>query len=233
MSRKVFTAGEVLAAADVNSFLMDQTVMSFAGTAARGSAIGTATEGMYTHLEDSDKLEFWDGSAWRTPFGLTLLADTDFSAAATVNANNLFTSEFTSYYATMEMTSASTGGTVTLRYSDNTSPITASNYNHVLVLGTFSATSEVSAVSGATSQTVGVVTTTSNVFDFDIMNISATAATTTPGVLCRKVGAGGTGGFTVVSGGGIYTAAVKVTGFGISISGGNMTGSLKVYGKRG
>jgi hypothetical protein len=71
MSRKVFTAGEVLAAADVNSFLMDQTVMSFAGTAARGSAIGTATEGMVSFLEDSNLLSIYDGSAWKTSLATT------------------------------------------------------------------------------------------------------------------------------------------------------------------
>jgi hypothetical protein len=71
MSRKVFTAGEVLAAADVNSFLMDQTVMSFAGTAARGSAIGTAVEGMVTFLEDSNILSIYDGSNWKTSLGVT------------------------------------------------------------------------------------------------------------------------------------------------------------------
>jgi hypothetical protein len=65
MPRKVFTAGEVLAAADVNSFLMDQTVMVFAGTAARGSAIASPTEGMTTYLEDSDVLSIYDGSVWR------------------------------------------------------------------------------------------------------------------------------------------------------------------------
>jgi len=64
MPRKVFTAGEILAATDVNSFLMNQTIMVFAGTAARGSAIGTATEGMYTHLNDTDALEYYNGSAW-------------------------------------------------------------------------------------------------------------------------------------------------------------------------
>jgi hypothetical protein len=66
MPRKVFTAGEVLAAADVNSFLMDQTVMSFAGTAARGSAIGTAVEGMVTYIEDSNLIEAYNASAWVT-----------------------------------------------------------------------------------------------------------------------------------------------------------------------
>jgi hypothetical protein len=64
MPRKVFTAGEVLAAADVNNFLMDQSVMTFAGTAARGSAIGTATEGMLTYLSDTDTYQFWNGTAW-------------------------------------------------------------------------------------------------------------------------------------------------------------------------
>jgi hypothetical protein len=66
MPRKVFTAGEVLAAADVNEFLMDQTVMTFAGTAARGSAIGTAVEGMVAYLNDSNTLSIYDGSAWKT-----------------------------------------------------------------------------------------------------------------------------------------------------------------------
>jgi hypothetical protein len=66
MPRKVFTAGEVLAAADVNSFLMDQTVMTFAGTAARGSAIGTATEGMVTYLNDIDALSVFNGTDFVT-----------------------------------------------------------------------------------------------------------------------------------------------------------------------
>jgi hypothetical protein len=64
MSRKVFTAGEVLAAADVNNFLMDQSVMSFAGTAARGSAIPTPVEGMVTYLEDTDSLQMFNGSIY-------------------------------------------------------------------------------------------------------------------------------------------------------------------------
>jgi len=62
--RKVFVAGEILTAADVNTNLADQAVMTFAGTAARGSAIGTAVEGMVTYLEDTDQLEVYDGSDW-------------------------------------------------------------------------------------------------------------------------------------------------------------------------
>jgi hypothetical protein len=69
MPRKVFTAGEVLAASDVNDFLMDQTVMTFAGTAARGSAIPTPAEGMYAHLNDTDTLTYYDGSDWVNRIG--------------------------------------------------------------------------------------------------------------------------------------------------------------------
>jgi hypothetical protein len=65
MPRKTFTAGEVLSAADVNTYLMNQSVMTFAGTAARGSAIGTAVEGMVSYLEDSNAFQFWNGTAWQ------------------------------------------------------------------------------------------------------------------------------------------------------------------------
>jgi hypothetical protein len=64
MPRKVFTAGEVLAAADVNTFLMDQAVMVFADSTARGSAIGTASEGMLTYLADINTFEYWNGASF-------------------------------------------------------------------------------------------------------------------------------------------------------------------------
>ena len=64
MPKKTFTAGEVLAAADVNTYLMDQSVMTFADSTARASAIGTATEGMLTYLADTNAYEYWDGTAY-------------------------------------------------------------------------------------------------------------------------------------------------------------------------
>jgi hypothetical protein len=64
LPRKVFTAGEVLQAADVNDLLMDQSVMVFAGTAARGSAIPSPSEGMVTYREDANTVEVYNGSAF-------------------------------------------------------------------------------------------------------------------------------------------------------------------------
>jgi hypothetical protein len=62
--RKVFAPATVLTAGDVNSFLMDQSVMVFDDSAARGSAIGTAVEGMLTYLKDTDAFEYFDGVAY-------------------------------------------------------------------------------------------------------------------------------------------------------------------------
>lgn len=58
MPREVFIAGQILTAAEMNS-VSDQTVMVFAGTAARGSAIPTPVEGMVTYLEDADDLQVY------------------------------------------------------------------------------------------------------------------------------------------------------------------------------
>jgi hypothetical protein len=64
LGRKVFTAGEVLTAANVQGYLMDQSVMVFDSSAARSSAIGTPTEGMASYLKDTNALELYDGAAW-------------------------------------------------------------------------------------------------------------------------------------------------------------------------
>jgi len=87
LGRKVFTAGEVLTAANVQGYLMDQTVMVFAGTAARGSGIGTATEGMLTYLSDTNTIQYYDGAAWTNLVPTTTAATvTTVSAAYTAVA---------------------------------------------------------------------------------------------------------------------------------------------------
>ena len=62
MPREVFVAGQVLTAAELN-VVSDQSVMVFAGTAARGSAIPSPTEGMVTYLSDADELQVYT-TAW-------------------------------------------------------------------------------------------------------------------------------------------------------------------------
>lgn len=60
-----FTAGQVLTADQVDTFLMRQSVMVFDDSSARSTALGTlVAEGMVTYLKDIDRLQKYDGSAW-------------------------------------------------------------------------------------------------------------------------------------------------------------------------
>jgi hypothetical protein len=64
LGRKVFTAGEILAASEVQGFLMDQSVMVFADAAERTAAIPSPEAGMHTFLTDTDSIEVFDGSSF-------------------------------------------------------------------------------------------------------------------------------------------------------------------------
>lgn len=73
LGRKVFNAGEVLSAANVQGYLQDQVVQVYSGTAARSSALGTAvSEGMMSYLTDSNELSVYtsNGTAAWSPVSL-------------------------------------------------------------------------------------------------------------------------------------------------------------------
>ena len=66
LGRRTWTAGEVATAANIQSYLQDQVVQVYAGTAARSSALGTAvSEGMVSYLTDTNALQYYDGAAWQ------------------------------------------------------------------------------------------------------------------------------------------------------------------------
>ena len=62
---KLFNTGDVLTAAQVNTYLMQQSVMVFASSAARTTALsGVLAEGMLSYLQDTNAVEKYDGSSW-------------------------------------------------------------------------------------------------------------------------------------------------------------------------
>ena len=62
---KLFVTGDVLTAAQVNDYLMLQTVMVFANSAARTSALsGVLAEGLVSYLKDTDVVEVYTGADW-------------------------------------------------------------------------------------------------------------------------------------------------------------------------
>jgi hypothetical protein len=61
---KTFAVGEVLTATNVNTYLMQQTVMVFADASARSTAITAPSEGMVTYLSGTNTMWYYDGTAW-------------------------------------------------------------------------------------------------------------------------------------------------------------------------
>ena len=60
---KDFSTGEVLTAADVDGYLM-QNIWVFASTAARDAAVTSPQEGNFAFTKDTNSLWYYDGAAW-------------------------------------------------------------------------------------------------------------------------------------------------------------------------
>ena len=66
---KTFAVSEVLTAADVNNYLMEQAVAVFADSTARDAAITSPENGQACFLLDSQTLQFYYSSAWNNFIG--------------------------------------------------------------------------------------------------------------------------------------------------------------------
>ena len=107
---RTFQSGEVLTSSNVQNYLMDQSVMVFAGTAARGSAIASPETGMVSYRTDGtadskrEGFEFYDGASWTrlvpatTTAGLELISSTTIgSGVSSVTVSNAFSSTYDNY----------------------------------------------------------------------------------------------------------------------------------------
>jgi hypothetical protein len=61
---KTFTAGAVLTASEVNTFLMAQVIPVFVDATAANAAMPTPSEGQFRFLRDTDSFEVFTGSAF-------------------------------------------------------------------------------------------------------------------------------------------------------------------------
>jgi hypothetical protein len=62
---KSWAIGEVVEADDFQTYIQNQAVQTYAGTAARTAALGTfVAEGMVSYLADTNTLQFYNGTAW-------------------------------------------------------------------------------------------------------------------------------------------------------------------------
>jgi hypothetical protein len=121
MPRKEFESFTRLDASDVNTYLMDQSVMTFAGTAARGSAITTPVEGMVTYLEDSNSLQLYGADGWTAAGGVSS-GNAIINGAFEINQRGFTSSTATNTYMFDRWRTTLGGASGTATYSAQTFP---------------------------------------------------------------------------------------------------------------
>ena len=129
MAYKVFTNGSVLNASEINDNLMKQAVAVFSNAAARTAAISSPVEGQLSYLEDTNLYQHWNGSAWVSPFGLTHLNTTTFTAQSSVTVNNVFSASYDNYLVELDLTQNTAASDSVYTLVNGGTPA-ASNWGH-------------------------------------------------------------------------------------------------------
>ena len=85
---RTFSAGAVLTAAQVQTYLQDQVVQVYATSAARSSALGTAvSSGMLSFVTTGAQLDYYNGSGW-TGLNYTSITASTVSAYTVTSADH-------------------------------------------------------------------------------------------------------------------------------------------------
>lgn len=234
LGRKVFTAGDVLTASDVQNYLMDQTVMNFAGTAARSSAIATPTTGMTTYIGTTGtatipQLEVYTGSAFQTPYGLTQVANVSVSGASDVTIDNCFTSTYSNYLVVMSMTSLGTFAAY-LRYRAAGATLTDNIFSVSMSNSITAPTPAGGSRSDSFAQVFPVYATNPSSAAITFYNPAISGRTYYSGLATTGVSATDQGNSLISGGNRVNTV---VDGFVYTTAGGStLTGNVRVYGLR-
>lgn len=149
---KLFNTGDVLTAAQVNTYLQEQAVMRFATTTARTTALsGVLSEGMVTYIDATDSLEFYNGSAW-----VAVNTTAGDITGITTGATSGLTGGVTSGTADLKLNTTAKGGLLVGTGSGTVNELSVGTNNQVLTVDSTTATGlKWAAASGGTSTFVG------------------------------------------------------------------------------
>ena len=160
---KVFAVGEVLTAADVNDYLMEQSIGIFANSTARDAQITSPIEGQFCYLADSNVLQFYNGSAW---------------------TNFIGEGDITGVTAGTNLSGGGVSGAVTLNLAIDSAVAFADQTASAIVLKDYAETDvAVTSSSGVVSidlanGNTGSITLTENITDIDFTNVPSAGVST-------------------------------------------------------
>jgi len=229
---KTFTTGEVLTAADTNGYLM-QGVNVFANAAARTAAITSPQEGQMSYLKDTNSTEYYTGSAWVAVGGssgaLALVKRATFSSVANTGTtfDGVFTSTYKSYMIVVESFGISAIAAMYFQWRTSAPATLTSTYYGGNIAGSTTGSSSPGAGSNNSSQLIlsaqnSTGGTRGNINVHGVGNVSE-APTINYQITTQYDG-------LTSNGGGWTSTANTYTGFIISASSGNVSGTLAVYG---
>ena len=144
LGAKLFASFSKLTAAQVNGYLMDQSIMRFATSVARDAAFGgagepTLAEGMTCYLDDTNEIQSYTGSAWVSVAASSTVADVSSGlvyidsktlATATTDFVGCFTNTYDNYKIVITEPQVNSAADIYFRLLDGTTPI-ASGYYYV------------------------------------------------------------------------------------------------------
>jgi hypothetical protein len=223
--KKTFVAGEVLLAQDVNDYLMDQSVMNFATSAARSSAIPTPTEGMTTYVQDRNQIETFDGAEYRGMSGLQLVKkQTVDTGVASVTVNDAFSATYENYKIIYTGGVGSTSG----QPMSGGFPASGANYYNSLIFCSYSNTT-VGAVNNNNTAAwtfLGYATSSHAFLNVDVLSPFA-AKTSAFSASHMQSFTGGAAGTNT----GFHNVATSYSSFFLTPVSGTLTGgTIYVYG---
>lgn len=230
-----FSAGAVLTAAQVNTFLMEQSVMNFAGTAARGSALASVlSAGQMAHV-GGGTVTVYDGSAWQqvypsaTSAGLVFVAGTAFSAVSSVSVNNCFQSSYLNYQLLINVDSVSVANSLNLRLRASGVDNSSNNY-YYNGTRTDTAAGALNALAPGLVDIFRIFVSNSGTGSarIDMYNPQASVRTA---VSYQSISQNATD-ITTIAASGMMSVTTSYDGFTLLASTGNITGTVRVYGYR-
>ena len=230
-----FTAGQVLTADQQNQSARTG-VPVFADSSARDAAFGgagekTLAEGQLAYLEDSDVVQYYDGSTWATvgpasAGGLVLVAgETAFTAVSSVTVDNVFSATYRNYKLVLNYTS--TAASIGFRVRTGGGSISTTTYNRQRL---FAGSTTVTAAR-FTSQTQFILCPlSSNQASAEITIYQPFIATPTNVATYTALSDGGMTFPDLDLEAGNNSNSTSYDGFELFVSSGTMTGTYAVYG---